>query len=293
VFYTSDNAKLQINGNEILASNASISLSASLQPNYTIEDRNTVNYVASNGVGGKLNFSYYITGRDYLVKSFITGQGEIPISTSQVISGNFGGLYFDSGYLDSYSLNFSPNTPAVATASISFFDDLGGEFNPTTGAAPSNTEVLNFEKASISQGDTPMQGEISDFIAGTYNYTSEVKPVYLMGETKPSDVSFGPKTTNMNFEVDNPTGFLPVSGTNALISVDLKNIAGVTRENFACSGVMQQRSLAGAVQDYVKHSITIIENSTQGVSTFVAKIIDNLGGEGCVGIGTTSSEGNI
>ena len=60
MFYTSDNAKLQINGNEILASNASISLSASLQPNYTIEDRNTVNYVASNGVGGKLNFSYYI-----------------------------------------------------------------------------------------------------------------------------------------------------------------------------------------------------------------------------------------
>ena len=293
MFYTADNAKLQINGNEILASNASISLSASLQPNYTIVDRSTVNYVPSNGIGGKLDFSYYITGRDYLVKSFITGQGEIPISTSQVISGNFGGLFFDSGYLNSYSINFSPNAPAIATASISFFDDLEGEFHPTTGAAPTNTEVLNFERASISQGSTPIDGEISDFVAGTYNYSSEVKPVYLMGETKPSSVSFGPKTTNMNFEVDNPTGFLPVSGADALISVDLKNIANVVRENFACSGVIQQRSLAGAVQDYVKHSITIVENSTQAVSTFVAKIIDNVGGEGCVGIGTTSSEGNI
>ncbi len=47
------------------------------------------------------------------------------------------------------------------------------------------------------------------------------------------------------------------------------------------------------MQDYVKHSITIVENSTQAVSTFVGKIIDNVGGEGVIGIGTTSSEGNI
>ena len=46
-----------------------------------------------------------------------------------------------------------------------------------------------------------------------------------MGETKPSAVSFGPKNVNMNFETDNPTGYLPVSGNTARISVDLKNTA--------------------------------------------------------------------
>jgi len=49
-----------------------------------------------------------------------------------------------------------------------------------------------------------------------------VSAAYLMNETKPSRVSFGVKTVNMNFEVDNPTGRLPVSGTNAKIEVGLK-----------------------------------------------------------------------
>jgi len=52
VFYSASNAKLKVNGEEILASNASLSLSTSLQPNYLITQRNTNKYVASNGVGG-------------------------------------------------------------------------------------------------------------------------------------------------------------------------------------------------------------------------------------------------
>ena len=90
--------------------------------------------------------------------------------------------------------------------------------------------MLNFKKGVVS--GQFVSGEVDNFIEGTYNYSMEVNPVYLMNETKPSSVSFGVKNVSMNFEIDNPTGYLPVSGTNALISVDLKNSANTIVENF-------------------------------------------------------------
>ena len=118
MFYSASNAKLKVNDEEILASNASLSLSTSLQPNYLITRRNTNKFVASDGVGGDLSFNYFLTGKDFF-KTFITGQGE-RAREATVISGNFGGLNFDSGYLTSYSVNFGPNSPAIASAKVSF-----------------------------------------------------------------------------------------------------------------------------------------------------------------------------
>ena len=93
MLYTADNAKLKINNEEILASNAAISLGANLSPNYLMTQRHTQSQVAGNGIGGTLTFSYYLTGKDYF-KTFITGQGERPDRgaselTTQKMSGNF------------------------------------------------------------------------------------------------------------------------------------------------------------------------------------------------------------
>tara|TARA_R100001082_G_scaffold3773_1_gene3010 strand:+ start:25602 stop:26474 length:873 start_codon:yes stop_codon:yes gene_type:complete len=285
VLYTADNAKLQINGNEILASNASLALNANLQPSYLITQRNTNTYAPSNGIGGQLSFNYYLTGRDYF-KSFITGQGEKDVETT-VISGNFGGLNFDSGYLTSYSVNFGPNAPAVASANVQFFDQLEGEFVSGQEKAPEDTQILNLKNASVV-GDLA-SGEVENFIGGTYNYSCDVTPVYLMNETKPSNVSFGAKTVNVNFEIDNPTGYLPVSGTEAKISLNLKNYSNTNIENFTCSGLIQQRSLASAVGDYIKQSITIVQNSTEGSSIFIDTISAGTVSE-AVGIGSTGSD---
>ena len=146
MFYSASNAKLKVNDEEILASNASLSLSTSLQPNYLITQRNTNKYVASDGIGGTLSFDYYLTGKDYF-KSFITGQGESQKETT-VISGNFGGLNFDSGYLTSYSVNFGPNAPASANATVTFFDELRGVFAAVEELAPDISAVLIFIYAS-------------------------------------------------------------------------------------------------------------------------------------------------
>ena len=223
MFYSASNAKLKFNNEEILASNAQISLNAQVDPNYVAGARHSQTFNASNGIEGQLSFSYYLTGTDYF-KSFITGQGEAKDNSREIvpnpISGNFGGLGFDSGYLESYSVNFSPNAPAVADASIKFFDDLTGIFQPSYEGAPDSTEILNFSNAIVlSQLEIPGNYQ---FVEGTFNYNSQVEGVYLAEETKPSSVTFGPKNVNMNFEVDNPGGSLPFEGSPSRIEVGLK-----------------------------------------------------------------------
>lgn len=283
MLYSASNAKLKINGNEILASNASLSLGASLNPQYRIagdSTRNTAIYAPTNGIGGQLNFSYFITGKDYF-KGFITGQGETG-NMGEVLSGDFGGLNFDSGYLTSYSANFGPNSSSVANVSILFFDQLNGVFSPTEEQAPDSTQILNLRSA-IVEGEfaSDSGGSVDNFIGGAYNYTSEVRPVYLMGETKPSAVAYGQKVVNMNFEIDSPTGYLPVSGTSAKIKVSLlpfiSSDVAFAVEDFVCSGLIQQRNIASAAGDYIKHSINIVQNDTQDSEVVVRKIADYLG----------------
>ena len=159
----------------------------------------------------------------------LPGKGETKDDGGEIIpnpiSGNFGGLNFDSGYLTSYSVDFSPNAPAVATASVSFFDELKGEFVSAPSAPPLSTEVLNFSNAVISS--TFEEDVVDNFVAGTFNYSSDVGPVYLIGETKPSRASFGVKTVNLNFEIDNLIGDLPISGSSAQIEVALKKFNNV------------------------------------------------------------------
>ena len=111
-----------------------------------------------------------------------------------------------------------------------------------------------------------------------------------MNETKPSSISFGKKTTSMNFEVDNPKGNLPVEGSNAKIDVKLRWYDGdAVLDTFSCSGVMQSRDLASSAGAYIRQSINIIQNDSQ-IKIVSPQAIFNEGG-GNVGIGSTSFQG--
>ena len=107
-----------------------------------------------------------------------------------------------------------------------------------------------------------------------------------MGETKPSAVSYGVQSVNMNFELDNPTGFLPFSGCDAMIVVRLKSRTTDIgdAETFTCSGIINQRSLASAPNDYIKHTINITEND---VSEFNVEPESAIAADGNVGIGSS------
>jgi hypothetical protein len=170
----------------------------------------------------------------------------------------------------------------VANVSVAFFDQLNGVFSPTETQAPDSTQILNLRSAII-EGEfaSDSEGSVDNFIGGSYNYTSQVRPVYLMGETKPSSVAYGEKVVNMNFEIDSPTGYLPVSGTSAKIKVSLlpfiSSDVAFAVEDFVCSGLIQQRNIASAAGDYIKHSINIVQNDTQDSEVVIRKMADYLG----------------
>jgi hypothetical protein len=48
-------------------------------------------------------------------------------------------------------------------------------------------------------------------------------------------------------------------------------------EDFTCSGLIQQRNIASSAGDYIKHSINIVQNDTQGSEVDILKIADSLG----------------
>ena len=56
-------------------------------------------------------------------------------------------------------------------------------------------------------------------------------------------------------------------------------------ETFTCSGIINQRSLASAPNDYIKHTINITENDVSEFNVEVPAAYDNVGGS--VGIGST------
>jgi hypothetical protein len=99
----------------------------------------------------------------------------------------------------------------------------------------------------------------------------------------------------MNFEVDNPTGNLPVDGSNAKIEVKLRGGEPNDFTNldiFSCSGVMQSRDLASSAGDYIKQTISIIQNDSQIKIVKPEGFFSDAGaGVGNVGIGSTEFQG--
>ena len=114
MIYNYKNANILLNGRGIFADRILISERSENDPDYLMGQRHSFDYAPANGIGGTLNVSYYLTGQDFL-KDFTTNE------TGQ-ISGNFGGLYFRSGYLTNYSFSAQPNRPVLINASIDFFD---------------------------------------------------------------------------------------------------------------------------------------------------------------------------
>ena len=144
-------------------------------------------------------------------------------------------------------------------------------------------EILNFENATVVDNPVATEQPIDNFIGGSFNYSCDVKPVYLMGEVVPSRVNYGVKTINTSFEIDGPTGELPVSGSKALVFVRLRNESNVVKDGFICSGVVQQRNVGAAVGGYTKQVINIVQNDAVK-DTVIKAIVDS---QGCVGIGSS------
>ncbi|HAI17891.1 MAG TPA: hypothetical protein DCM10_07695 [Xanthomarina gelatinilytica] len=266
MIFAAKNIKLSLNEVDILATQCSLDIANAIDPRYDAGQRHSRNYFANDGVGSTLTFSHFLTGDLDKIKTFISSQGELRGSDrrsnqGQIITGSFGGLIFTSGYLQSYSIEFSPNSPVVANSTVVFFDDLEGEFTQTEDHIPQE-EVLNCKNISIINTSATEIGQINDFLSASYNYTSEINPVYQAGQTVPERIYFGKKSVTMGIRVDNPTGYLPYNGITAQFKINLtKHNSSTNVENFLCFGTLQSRAMQASVGNSVSHQLAIVSHN--------------------------------
>ena len=266
MIFAAKNIKLSLNEVDILATQCSLDIANAIDPRYDAGQRHSRNYFANDGVGSTLTFSHFSTGDLDKIKTFISSQGELRGSDrrsnqGQIITGSFGGLTFTSGYLQSYSIEFSPNSPVVANSTVVFFDDLEGEFTQTEDHIPQE-EILNCKNISIINTSATEIGQINDFLSASYNYTSEINPVYQAGQTVPERIYFGKKSVTMGIRVDNPTGYLPYNGITAQFKINLtKHNSSTNVENFLCFGTLQSRAMQASVGNSVSHQLAIVSHN--------------------------------
>ena len=253
------NAELKINGSGILATDLKMSIDASLAPLFYTQDKSSKFLNANNGVGGVVEFNYHLTGNDYL-KVFT-------VNEQSPISGNFGGLYFKSGYLKSYNLNCSPNAPVMANAQIVYYEDWSGlyakQYIRSTG-----TKILNYCDATVIDTSNDGLGGNLGLLSGISNiqfsFNSEINPLYLAGDKNPVSINFGKKELVASFITDCYSGELPATGKSAGIKVFFNHpeLPSLT-ESFGVSGVLFKRDLDVSVGDMLKARLYIRQDFIQ------------------------------
>lgn len=257
MFYSYQNIPINLNGKYMIANELSLSESSQLNPQYFINQRHSYSYTANNGINGNLRLSYYLTGNDF-IKRYIDDE-------VTVISGNIGGIYFNSGYLTSYNINGTPNTPIVSNIEIAFFEELKGVFCAHYDLV-AETGILNFSNIEIVNLNSGTLGTIDSIINFNYSFNSEVNPVYRIGDWTPSEISFGRKTISMEIETDNLAPDLPIYGKQAGFKINLKHPSqsGII-ENLTCSGILHSRTINSQTEDLIKSNLSIKQNYIESI----------------------------
>lgn len=252
-FFTYRNTKLLINGNPYFCNNASINESNSVSPSYSLDNQYNDRYAADNGINGSLKFSYLLTGSDELINNIS--------NEKNIISANFGGLNFQTGYLKSYSFNLTPNNPVVIDAEIVFFDSLSGSFSPNFEIVP-ELQCLNVANASIVNTLGGAIGTISNVTNFSYNYNIDIQPQYNIDKKNPERAVFGIKEVTVDLTSDKTDGFISVSGQKVSLRTKLVHPTNTNiYQNFDCKGVLVQKDFTSSAGNILSNKISIKQNN--------------------------------
>jgi hypothetical protein len=234
-FYTASNTNLKINGTGYYVSNASINSSASISPVFRVGSIASEEYFPEGQVQGTLDMNYYLTGADPIKQL---------ISDDSPVSGNFCGLYFNSGYLNSYSLTFPPNQPLQVSAGFTFYGQVSGTFSPA-GESLSDKATLNASDFEFNETGIINDNQILDL---NYQYNNSLQAFYSIQETgeNPAPVSVRSTAKAVSLEVvtNDYDINIPSTGLSCQGRIVLKDGSNVERESYNISGVMLNQSMS-------------------------------------------------
>ena len=265
MFYNYKNCKVSLSGVSLLASDVKISSQSYLDPVFLSERKFSSSFVPTDNVATEVNISYFLTGKDF-IKS-LTNDEKI------TLSGNVGGLYFQSGYLSSYSIDVKPNQPVSAQIKIVVFDKMTGTFQPSTETPNNNIKVLNCSDVSINGFKI---GDENNILSAGFSFKNEIKPHYsIKSETglvnfSPDRVVFGQRSISSEIELDNLSGDLPIFGEKAALQLNFKDRDdGLIKESFSVSGTLESKNISIGGESFTRGTLSIKQESTEGLPTII------------------------
>jgi hypothetical protein len=274
------NVNLKLNNRNILCDSIRLEQSAQISQPFEegelVSNRNS----ADSPLDNRLAITYAITGIDYLREFIFTNH-------KQPLSGNLCGLVFNQGYLESYRLDGSPNTPLNIAANIKICDEISGTFSSQSQlSAAINKPIWHFDD-SYFNNYSYSENTIDNIIGYSWNYSADITPVYYQKETgarfiNPDAVSFGPKQISCEIICDSEN--LPLRYSGEAISLELVcrdsslslsqtyPVSGrISRKDFSAKVGNVSQTTFGITQSHVNHypKIETVTTSTYPANNYI------------------------
>lgn len=256
MFFNYKNCSFKLSGVDILATNVNMSLDTNNSPVYNEEfKKNSYSYAPENTTDTTFSISYYLTGKDF-VKDYLLGA-----NSEKGISGNFGGLYFNSGYITSYSINGSPDSLAKVDLELKVFEPLKGEFSISPPVNQNEINPLNFSNFYLSGNANSLKFDSNShsFLSFKYQYQREVEKYNKEGSTvfdENSRAYIGKRNQSLSFIIDNYDVSLPASGVPCSFYVSLLT-GSSPLDTLSFSGIISSKRISLDAQGYATSEFDI------------------------------------
>ena len=256
MFFNYKNCTFSLSGVDVLASNVNMSLDSSNTPVYNEEfKKNSYSYAAEDTVDTTFSVSYYLTGKDF-VKEYLLGA-----NSEQGISGNFCGLYFQSGYITNYSIKGSPDALAKVDVEIKVFEPLKGAFSATTPINRPEFTPLNFSSFYLSGNldGVPFDSNGYSFTNFSYQYQREVQKYNKEGAStfdQSGRAYLGKRSQSLSFELDNFNVSLPYSGVPCTFYISLQTGAAPL-DTLSFAGIVSSKRTSLETQGYARSEFSL------------------------------------
>ncbi len=216
MYYSYKNCRISIDNQPLYVNSLNLNVEATIGGDIQNGKSLSDYYVPENGRNNSARISYYMTGDD-LLKNYFSDD-------SRFVKLYFGGLYFESGCVTSYSVNGTPNSPVTVEADISFYGDIKGVFTPTYDN-PVKPTFFNYSECIITGAGF---GDLTRVRGFSYKAAMSVQEGYKDDENRkivePDFISFGPQQVSLTLNYDNITGDIPTSGRDGQIYIKRGNI---------------------------------------------------------------------
>lgn len=244
---------VQIESYSIMAESVNIDQNSPTTPIYALNKSRNID-IAPNALRTNVNITYFPEIHNEPSLDMISGWKNNSTGNLRVRL-NIGDTQI-FGHLNSYSLEILPNQLAQAKASFDCFDvfltPFQNQFITDTGLynLTRNTGIIHYWNTKFLTNNSPIDN--TDILQLSYNFNSEIKPIYKLGSSSTTQVSVlsAVETINVISEIQPLLYFNPQDFVIDLFNPDGLRLSGFVGNNYI------DIPLTGFILDSASNSIS-------------------------------------